>query len=86
MQKGIIGLLCLGWGALCLSCAGVEEKKAAEAKIVTASVPKQMYYRYHNDDFTVRVRPAGGKEWTDLYEYKVNIFYPHFHLRFLRKL
>ena len=66
-------MLCLCGGLLGLSsCMHVEEKRA-EAKIVTASVPKEMYYRYHNDDFTVRVRPVGEKEWTDLYEYKVKV-------------
>ena len=73
MQGRFFGMLCLCGGLLGLSsCMHVEEKKA-EAKIVTASVPKEMYYRYHNDDFTVRVRPVGGKEWTDLYEYKVKV-------------
>lgn len=45
----------------------------AFSKIVTASVPKQMYYRYHNDDFTVKVRQVGERDWTDLYEYKIKV-------------
>ncbi|MCI1647220.1 MAG: glycosyl hydrolase family 28 protein [Bacteroides sp.] len=44
-----------------------------EAQIVTYSVPKQLYYAHHNDDYTVRVRQAGSKEWTDLYEYNVKV-------------
>ncbi|WP_369524727.1 glycosyl hydrolase family 28 protein [Phocaeicola sartorii] len=44
-----------------------------QSKIVTAPVPKQMYYKYHNDDFTVSVRQVGEKEWTDLYEYKIRV-------------
>lgn len=66
MQKNMLRW-CFGIG-LCLF-AGV----CAEAEIRTASVPKQMYYRYHNDDFTVRVRQVGDREWTDLYEYKVKV-------------
>lgn len=38
------------------------------AEIVSYSVPQQLYYGRHNDDFTVRVRHPGG-EWIDLYEY-----------------
>ncbi|MET3127787.1 hypothetical protein ABID42_002906 [Arcicella rosea] len=40
--------------------------------IVSYSVPKELYYAAHNDDFTVRVRSIGGK-WQDLYEYKVKV-------------
>lgn len=35
-------------------------------------VPRGIYYSMHNDDFTVRVR-IPGKEWRDLYEYKVKV-------------
>lgn len=43
------------------------------AEIHTASIPQQIYYRYHNDNFTVRVRQVGNKDWIDLYEYKVKV-------------
>lgn len=43
------------------------------AKIVTYPVPQGLYYGYHNDDFTVKVRQVGEKEWVDLYEYNVKV-------------
>lgn len=43
------------------------------AKIVVYPVPKGVYYRMHNDDFTVKVRQAGTEQWLDLYEYKVKV-------------
>ncbi len=42
---------------------------AAIAEIVTYSVPKEWYYSRHNDDYTVKVRQVGDKDWIDLYEY-----------------
>ena len=33
-------------------------------------IPKELIYSKHNDDFTVSVR-LPGKEWQDLYEYRV---------------
>lgn len=45
----------------------------AQNSVVTYPVPRQMYYSMHNDDFTVQVRPAGEKVWTDLYEYKIKV-------------
>jgi hypothetical protein len=41
-------------------------------RIVTYPVPREIIYARHNDDFTVQVRNAGG-DWTDLYEYSVNV-------------
>lgn len=35
-------------------------------------VPRELLYSVHNDDFTVRVRKAGGA-WQDLYEYRVQV-------------
>lgn len=35
-------------------------------------VPMQVMYQLHNDDYTVRVRTAGG-EWKDLYEYRIRV-------------
>ncbi len=43
------------------------------AKVVTYPVPQGLYYGYHNDDFTVKVRQVGDKEWIDLYEYNVKV-------------
>ena len=43
------------------------------AKIVTYPVSPKILYAYHNDDFTVKVRQVGDKEWIDLYEYKVKV-------------
>jgi len=40
--------------------------------LITYSVPKELYYTAHNDDFTVRVRNVSG-QWQDLYEYKVKV-------------
>lgn len=45
----------------------------AAAQVTVFPVPKAIYYKYHNDDFTVQVRPVGEKEWVDLYEYKVKV-------------
>ncbi len=42
-------------------------------QIVTHSVPKELYYGMHNDDYTVQVRVPGDREWTDLYEYNVKV-------------
>lgn len=36
------------------------------------SVPKELIYSQHNDDFTVSVRSPNG-EWEDLFEYKVMV-------------
>jgi len=44
-----------------------------DAKIVTYPVSPKILYAYHNDDFTVKVRQVGDKEWIDLYEYKVKV-------------
>lgn len=66
MKKSILRICA---GVCALFCVGGH----AGAKIVTASVPKQMYYKYHNDDFTVKVRQVGEHDWTDLYEYKVKV-------------
>lgn len=46
---------------------------SAQSKIVTYPVPQGIYYAWHCDDFTVRVREKGTAEWQDLYEYKVNV-------------
>ena len=45
----------------------------AFTQIVTHSVPKELYYKMHNDDYTVQVRVPGDREWTDLYEYNVKV-------------
>ncbi|HMM03360.1 MULTISPECIES: glycosyl hydrolase family 28 protein [unclassified Dysgonomonas] len=47
---------------LCFVCTSV-----AIAEIITYSVPKEFYYAWHNDDFTVKVRHQ-GEEWVDLFE------------------
>ncbi|MCM1108303.1 MAG: glycosyl hydrolase family 28 protein [Clostridium sp.] len=44
-----------------------------QARVEVAPVPKAVYYKYHNDDFTVQVRPVGEREWIDLYEYKLKV-------------
>ncbi len=41
-------------------------------ELITYEVPREMLYSAHNDDFTVKVRVAGG-EWPDLYEYNVQV-------------
>lgn len=43
----------------------------ANAEVKPYPVPKQLYYSMHNDDFTVQVRNAGERVWTDLFEYNV---------------
>lgn len=45
----------------------------AQAEIITYPVPMGIYYARHNDDYTVRVRQAGEKDWIDLYEYNVKV-------------
>lgn len=45
----------------------------AIAEIVIYPVPQGIYYARHNDDYTVRVRQVGKKEWIDLYEYNVKV-------------
>ena len=44
-----------------------------QAEIVTYPVPLDIYYARHNDDYTVKVRQLGEKEWVDLYEYNVKV-------------
>lgn len=44
-----------------------------QAQIITYPVPRQLYYARHNDDYTVKVRQTGEKEWIDLYEYNVKV-------------
>lgn len=59
---------------MCVSASAfLAGASGANAKIVTASVPKSMYYKYHNDDFTVKVRQVGEHDWIDLYEYKIKV-------------
>lgn len=43
------------------------------AEIVTYPVPMGIYYARHNDDYTVKVRQIGEKDWIDLYEYNVKV-------------
>lgn len=45
----------------------------AQAEIVIYPVPMGIYYARHNDDYTVKVRQVGEKEWVDLYEYNVKV-------------
>lgn len=45
----------------------------AYAEIITYPVPAGIYYARHNDDYTVKVRQAGEKDWIDLYEYNVKV-------------
>ena len=42
---------------------------ALRAEVKMYPVPRPLYYSMHNDDFTVQVRSAGEKTWTDLFEY-----------------
>ena len=44
-----------------------------QAKIIIYPVPTGIYYARHNDDYTVKVRQVGKKEWVDLYEYNVKV-------------
>nr|WP_320038022.1 hypothetical protein [uncultured Bacteroides sp.] len=46
---------------------------SAKAEIVVYSISPKILYAYHNDDYTVKVRQVGEKEWVDLYEYKVKV-------------
>lgn len=41
-------------------------------ELVTYDAPGALKYSAHNDDFTVKVRKPGG-EWTDLFEYNVQV-------------
>ncbi len=45
---------------------------SARAQINIHSLPRELLYARHNDDFTVCVRTPGG-EWQDLYEYRVMV-------------
>ncbi len=54
--------------AACICCVA----GCAVSEIVVHPVPRGIYYARHNDDFTVKVRHAGG-QWVDLYEYKVKV-------------
>lgn len=66
-------LLALGASSLLLSCENLSQSSEdVIGEIRVQSVPRELYYRAHNDDFTVKVRPQGG-EWIDLYEYKVKV-------------
>ena len=61
-----------------------------QAKIITYPVPTGIYYARHNDDYTVKVRQVGKKEWVDLYEYNVKVDMDEVRchngsIRFLRK-
>ena len=44
-----------------------------QAEIITYSVPMGIYYARHNDDYTVKVRQVGEKDWVDLFEYNVKV-------------
>ena len=44
-----------------------------QAEIVIYPVPQGIYYARHNDDYTVKVRQVGEKDWVDLYEYNVKV-------------
>ena len=44
-----------------------------QAEIVTYPVPLDIYYARHIDDYTVKVRQLGEKDWVDLYEYNVKV-------------
>lgn len=44
-----------------------------QAEIVTYPVPLDIYYARYNDDYTVKVRQLGEKDWVDLYEYNVKV-------------
>lgn len=61
MKKTLLLLINLIW--ICSSHAQI---------INIATVPRELLYSKHNDDFTVCVRTPGG-EWQDLFEYKVTI-------------
>ena len=45
----------------------------ARAEVVIYPVPQGIYYAWHCDDYTVKVRQKGSRDWLDLYEYKVNV-------------
>ncbi len=59
--------------ACAILCVALCSTTPSWAKIVTYPVPQAIYYAYHNDDYTVRVRQVGEKEWVDLYEYNVKV-------------
>ena len=44
-----------------------------QAEIITYPVPMGIYYARHNDDYTVKVRQTGEKDWVDLFEYNVKV-------------
>lgn len=58
--------------ASALSCALAPAVLAADGALQVYSVPKELLYSAHNDDFTVRVRKPDGP-WEDLYEYRVQV-------------
>ena len=53
-------LLLLGWNGI-------------RAEIVVYPVPMGICYARHNDDYTVKVRQVGEKDWVDLFEYNVKV-------------
>lgn len=61
-------------GAVILGCVlalGAASAAAAQSNTLRVyPVPRGLLYSAHNDDYTVRVRPPGGK-WQDLYEYHI---------------
>lgn len=63
-----------GWVALAaaLLCAAPAATASPQVGLQVYPVPRELLYSAHNDDFTVRVRKAGG-DWQDLYEYRVQV-------------
>ena len=57
----VVFLLLLGWNSI------------LRAEILVYPVPQGIYYARHNDDYTVKVRQAGEKDWVDLFEYNVKV-------------
>ena len=47
----VVFLLLLGWNSI------------LRAEILVYPVPQGIYYARHNDDYTVKVRQAGEKDW-----------------------
>lgn len=57
-------------GAHIFTC---NDHRVIQAEIVIYPVPQGIYYARHNDDYTVKVRQVGEKDWVDLYEYNVKV-------------
>lgn len=58
--------------ALALPASGAADATKAPPQVITYPAPDTLKYTRHNDDYTVRVRAAGGA-WQDLFEWSAAV-------------